>query len=169
MSNQPSTAVTGKDSKPQNDEPTTIGWREWAVLPELNIPAIKVKVDTGARTSALHTFKLETFVHNGREFVRFWIHPLQKQTDIEIVCEAPVLDKRTVKDSGGHAEERYVIKTPIRIGDRQWEIELTLTSREDMLFRMLLGRSAITDGNLLVNPQASFIYGRKSRKIYKSR
>lgn len=138
-------------------------------MPELGIPAIKVKVDTGARTSALHTFKLETFERGGREFVRFWIHPLQKRTDIEIQCEALIIDKRAVRDSGGHAEERYVIKTPVRIGDRQWEIELTLTSREDMLFRMLLGRSAITDANLAVNPRASFLYGRKSRKIYKSR
>ena len=169
MSNTPSTRIAKRHSESGSGVPGTIGWREWASLPELGIPAIKVKIDTGARTSALHAFKLETFEHDGREYLRFWIHPLQRKTQIEIVCEAPVLDKRTVKDSGGHAEERYVIKTPVRIGDRQWEIELTLTSREDMLFRMLLGRSAIVDGGLTVDPDKSFLHGRKSRKIYKTR
>lgn len=169
MSNPSSTGINIKSSAKQNGKPPIIGWREWVALPDLGIPAIKVKVDTGAKTSALHTFKLETFKQEGREFVRFWIHPLQKRTDIEIVSEALIIDKRTVKDSGGHAEERYVIKTPVRLGNQQWDIELTLTSREDMLFRMLFGRSAISDGNLIVNPETSFMYGRKPRNIYKSR
>ena len=169
MSSLTSPGINKARSKLRAAAGTAIGWREWASLPELGIPAIKVKVDTGARTSALHAFKLETFTRGGREYVRFWIHPMQRKTEIEITCEAPVLDKRTVRDSGGHAEERYVIKTPVRIGERQWEIELTLTSREDMLFRMLLGRSAIVDGGLTVDPDKSFLCGRKSRKIYKSR
>ena len=167
MSNLSPSGVNKKPSGTQPEIQPVIGWREWVALPELNIPAIKVKVDTGARTSALHAFKLETFKRAGDDYVRFWIHPLQKRTDIEIISEALIIDKRIVKDSGGHAEERYVIKTPIKLGDMQWEIELTLTSREDMMFRMLLGRSAITDGNLIVNPDTSFLFGRKKRNIYK--
>ncbi len=95
---------------------TIIGWREWLALPSLGIPAIKAKVDTGARTSALHTFDLSTFESDGHEYVKFRIHPLQKRTDIEIECTAPVIDRRVVRDSGGHAEERIVIKTDLSLG-----------------------------------------------------
>ena len=146
-----------------------MGWREWAVLPQLSVPAVKVKVDTGAKTSALHAYRMETFVRDGMEQVRFWIHPLQRRTDIEIVCEAPVLDQRVVRDSGGHAEERFVIRTPLRIGRHEWDIDLTLTSREDMLFRMLLGRRAIIEGNFLVDPQSSYLNGKRPRKAYPPR
>lgn len=143
-----------------------IGWREWLALPALGIPAIKAKVDTGARTSALHTFALETYSEGGHELVRFRIHPLQKRTDVELECVAPVIDRRIVRDSGGHAEERVVIATELQMAERRWPVEITLTSRDDMLFRMLLGREGIRHGQLLVDPAASYVYGRALAKSY---
>ena len=140
----------------------TVGWREWAALPELDIPAIKVKVDTGARTSALHAFEVNTFERDGSEWVRFRLHPLQDNTEHECVCECPVIDRRVVSDSGGHREERVVISTQIEFGGRRWPIEITLTDRDSMRFRMLLGRTAM-DG-LVVDPSASFLLGGNRRK-----
>lgn len=137
-----------------------IGWREWLALPGLGIPAIKAKVDTGARTSALHTFDLGTYWKDGGEYVKFRLHPLQKRSDVELECIAPVADRRVVRDSGGHAEERIVISTNLELGDKSWPIELTLTNRDDMMFRMLLGREGIRAGSLLVDPAASYVTGR---------
>ena len=134
----------------------TVGWREWAALPELGIDAIKMKVDTGARTSALHAYQVKTFERDGAEWVRFCIHPIQDQDTIR-ECEAPVLDRRVVTDSGGHKEERPVIRTEIALGGRCWPIEITLTDRENMKFRMLLGRTAMD--LITVDPTASFLLG----------
>jgi hypothetical protein len=133
-----------------------IGWREWVSFPELGITHIKAKVDTGARTSALHAFSLEPFKEGNQEKIRFAIHPLQNNVTEVVTCVADVIDKRFVTDSGGHREERYVIKTPIVLANRSWPIEITLTERDSMLFRMLLGRSAIRK-RYLVNPARSFI------------
>jgi len=146
--------------------PEILGWREWVSLPELGIPAIKAKIDTGARTSALHAFRIEPFTRNNTDHVRFWLHPLRNQQHIELICEAPVVQKRSVKDSGGHSEIRYVIESTVCIGERRWNIELTLTSREDMMFRMLLGRSAITRARLKVDPAASYVTGRGKGRVY---
>lgn len=140
-----------------------IGWREWVGLPELGIAKIKSKVDTGARTSALHAFSLELFTQHGKEKIRFDIHPLQHNSDQIVTCVAEVVDKRLVTDSGGHAEDRYVIMTPITIAGLTWSIEITLTERENMLFRMLLGRSALQK-RFIVNPARSFITTRKKKK-----
>ena len=97
--------------------------------------------------------------------MRFGIHPLQRRADVEVTCEAPVIDRRWVADSGGHRELRYVIEAPIRMGGREWPIEITLTSRDTMMFRMLLGRTAIT-GRMVVDPQKSYTAGKLSRRAY---
>ncbi len=133
-----------------------IGWREWLQLPQLGIEHIKAKIDTGARTSALHTFDLETYLDKGVRMVYFKVHPLQDNQDLIVECHYPVLDRRLVADSGGHREQRYVIVTEARLGDISWEIEMTLTNRDTMRFRMLLGRTAMAK-RFLVDPRKSYL------------
>ncbi len=143
------------DQKTMTDK-IIVGWREMLCLPDLGIDLIKAKIDTGARSSCLHTFKLETFERDNELWVRFWIHPLQNNDEYVKECEAKVLDQRTVKDSGGHQEQRYVIETTLRFNHQDWPIEMTLTNRENMLFRMLLGRTAMQN-KIIVDPSASFL------------
>ena len=133
-----------------------IGWREWVALPELGVDRIKAKIDTGARTSALHALQPETFQRKGEPYVRFRVHPVQKHRHPEILCEALLLDSREVKNSGGHIEHRFVIETPLQIGKRVFSVEITLTDRAPMGFRMLLGRTAVRR-RFLVNPGSSFL------------
>jgi hypothetical protein len=134
----------------------TIGWREWVSLPDLGIAKIKAKVDTGARTSALHAFALHPFKKDGKDKIRFDIHPIQHNVIEVVTCVADIIDKRWVMDSGGHKEERFVILTSLVIGKRKIPIEITLTERDTMLFRMLLGRNAIRK-KFIVNPARSFV------------
>lgn len=141
----------------------SMGWREWVSLPELGIERIKAKIDTGARTSALHAFSLQPFEENGQSRITFQLHPLQHNTENIITCTADVIDRRPVTDSGGHTEERFVIMTPLAIAGQLWPIEITLTERENMLFRMLLGRSALRK-RFVVNPARSFVTTRKKIK-----
>ena len=140
----------------KGNEKLLLGWREWLALPELGIHRIKAKIDTGARTSALHTFGVEPYEREGVLHVRFWVHPLQRVDSVEICCEARVLDRRTVRDSGGHEEERYVIRTRVQVAQACWPIEVTLTDRDSMGFRMLLGRTAIRR-RYLVDPGKSYL------------
>jgi hypothetical protein len=142
---------------------SVIGWREWVALPELKIDQIKCKVDTGAKTSALHAFFVEPFKKSGCEYVRFGMHPVQKNSDTEVICTSKVHDQREVTDSGGHREKRYVILTTIKLGQHNWQAEFTLTDRETMLFRMLLGRDAIKN-QFIVNPARSYLIGKKRKK-----
>jgi len=143
----------------------TIGWREWIALPDLHIPAVKAKIDTGARTSALHAFYLEPFEEDGKKKVRFKIHPLQRRTDIELTCVADVIDQRRVSDSGGHREIRYVIQSKICLGSTEFDAEITLTDRDTMQFRMLLGRTAM-ENIFIINPGVSFLSGQRPAGIY---
>jgi hypothetical protein len=135
-----------------------IGWREWVHLPELGGAVIKAKVDTGARTSALHAWNIEPVTRDGIRFVRFDLHPLQRNDRCVLSCEAPLLDRRLIRNSGGHAQMRHIIRTLAQLGPHLWPIELSLTARDEMGFRMLLGRSAVR-GKFVVDPGRSFVMG----------
>ncbi|MDY6938877.1 MAG: ATP-dependent zinc protease [Cyanobacteriota bacterium] len=134
-----------------------IGWREHVALPELSVDRIKVKIDTGARSSALHAFDIQEFDRDGKPWVRFNVHPLQRDDTQIIETVAPIFDRREVRNSGGTPQLRPFIRTLVQLGDRQWSIELTLTDRSLMGFRMLLGREAVRQ-RFLVDPGRSFLW-----------
>jgi hypothetical protein len=147
-------------------EKLRLGWREWVALPDLGLPAIKAKVDTGARTSALHAHLIEPYQQDGVDMLRFLIHPIQLNQDFSVECHCPVFDYREVTDSGGHREMRYVIQSRVVIGDAESPIELTLTNRDTMRFRMLLGRRAM-ENRFVVDPGESYVNGKlPARKLY---
>lgn len=143
-----------------------VGWREWITLPQLGIPGIKAKVDTGAKTSSLHAFELSTQEENGREIVVFKLHPVRKKKHIIIDCRAPIIDRRVVRDSGGHAEERIVISSRLVFGAFDLTTEFTLTSRDDMMFPLLLGRRTIAQGKMVVDVTKSYVHGKARTRRY---
>jgi hypothetical protein len=141
-----------------------LGWREWVSLPDLGIDQIKAKIDTGARTSALHAFDVELTQEGDQKTIKFSLHPYQRNTDTVVHCQAPLLDERTVRDSGGHEEIRYVIETKIVIGGAEHKAEVTLTNRDNMGFRMLIGRTTMKD-IYIVDPGRSFLKGKKKKQV----
>ncbi|HMB72119.1 MAG TPA: ATP-dependent zinc protease [Gammaproteobacteria bacterium] len=138
------------------------GWREWVELPSLGAGRIKAKIDTGARTSALHVTNLHSTRRDGEAWARFDVQPLQRRSSPTVRCEAPVIDHREVRNSGGQIEHRVVVHTLLSVAGHEWPIELTLTDRRDMRFRMLLGRTALR-GHGMVNPGKSFLFGKPER------
>ncbi|MBF8999361.1 MULTISPECIES: ATP-dependent zinc protease family protein [Vibrio] len=144
-------------------EKMMVGWRETLSLPSLGIEKINAKIDTGAKTSCLHAFKVEPFTRDEQPWVRFSMHPIQRDDSLVVECEAPVVDERVVRDSGGHEEKRYVIVATIELGQQRWEAEITLTNRENMAFRMLLGRTSMHH-RITVDPVASFLIPFKETK-----
>ena len=139
-------------------EPLKIGWREWVALPDLRVEAIKAKIDTGARTSALHAYRIEPFRRAGTLWLRFELHPIQRSEAKKVTCEARAIDERTVRNSGGGVERRYIIRTLLKLGETSWPIELALANRDQMGFRMLLGRTALEAG-ALIEPGRSYLLG----------
>lgn len=140
-----------------------IGWREWVALPDLGVTRIKAKIDTGARSSALHAFDLERFRRRGNHMVRFAIHTLQRSSKRVIIAEAEMMDERIVRSSNGVHALRPVILTRVELLGESWPIELTLASRDEMGFRMLLGRQAVR-GRFLIDPGRSYLAGRPPKK-----
>ena len=145
-----------------------MGWEEWLSLPDLGLPTIKAKVDTGARTSSLHAFFVEPYGSAARPMVRFGVHPIPGRDDVEVICTAEVIDRREVTSSNGERENRFVISTRVKMGEREWPIEITLANRETMAYRMLLGRQAIRD-DMYVDPTSSFRQPKLSYKVYGTR
>jgi ribosomal protein S6--L-glutamate ligase len=147
-----------------------VGWKEWVSLPELELFAVKAKVDTGANTSSLHAYNIEYFTKNGLKYVRFEVHPIQKNSRIKRVCVAPLVEKKHVRSSSGTQQKRPVIKTSLKIGNNIWTINLNLTNRDSMGMRMLIGREALA-GKILVNATHKFLHGKlsqkKSKELYK--
>ncbi len=142
---------------------TIIGWREWAALPDLGLFAIKGKVDTGAKTSSLHAFDIHVKKKEGKKaYVYFKVHPMQSDLTFVVSCKAPLADQRIVTDSGGHREERYVIRTWLQLGTHKKRIELTLSNRESMKYRMLIGRSALNQ--FYIDPSQSYLTGKSARQ-----
>ena len=141
-----------------SDAKIIVGSQEWCGFPDLGVPAIKARVDSGAKTSSIHAFNIQPFKRHGEAWVSFEVHPLQGNRRTTLKCEARVIDRRVIRSSSGVAEKRYVISTPLSLGYRVWDIELTLANRDSMGYRMLLGREAMSD-RILVDPAASFCLG----------
>ena len=145
-------------------ERTIVGWREWVALPDWNVPAIKAKIDTGARTSALHAFDIEPIERDGEAWARFAIHPWQDSRADMVVVEAPLLERREVRSSSGTARERPVVLTAVELAGQRVPIEVTLTRRDEMGFRMLIGRQALRR-RYVVDPARSYLGGQPPKRI----
>jgi hypothetical protein len=161
---RPNPPVEKTTKKPKKSGLPVIGWREWVALPDFGVKRIKVKVDTGARSSSLHAFDIHSFRRGGHEWVRFQVHPVQRKSSKSVEVEAKVLEHRSVRSSSGKASLRPVIVTDVELFGKVWQIELTLASRDEMGFRMLLGREAIRR-RFLVDPGKSYYAGKPKRKL----
>lgn len=139
-----------------------VGCEEWCSFPGLKIPAVKARVDSGAKTSSLHAYNIHTFKRDDQTWVNFEVHPVQRNRKTIVACEAPVIDRRFVKSSSGDRERRYVISTSMQLGDKIWDVELTLANRDSMGYRMLLGREAMIN-RVLIDPGESFCQGQRSK------
>jgi ribosomal protein S6--L-glutamate ligase len=167
--------MTEKKRKPSNqpkkheaiteDKELVFGWEEWVELPELGLPAVKAKVDTGAKSSSMHAFMIEPYGKPEKKRVRFGVNPVPERPDIIVYCSAELIDQREITSSNGETELRYIIKTALRIGGQDWPIEVSLTNRETMQYRMLVGRSAIRE-NIIVDPNLSCAQGELSPVLY---
>jgi hypothetical protein len=144
-------------------EKPVIGWREWVAFPDLGIRAVKAKIDTGARTSSIHAFDIETFQRRGHPMVRFRVHPYQRDARVTVETTAPVLETRRVRSSTGHDQVRIVVLADVELLGMRWPIELTLASRDSMGFRLLLGRQALRR-RFVVDPGRSYRGGRHRRR-----
>jgi hypothetical protein len=146
-----------------SDDGTPVaGWREWVALPDFDVAWIKAKLDTGARSSSIHAFDIEEFDRDGETWVSFAIHPWQRSETDLVRVERPVADRRVVRSSTGHEDERYVIATRITVVGRDLDAELMLANRDEMGFRMLVGREALR-GAVLVDPGRSYLGGKPKR------
>lgn len=152
----------------QKSKMIKVGWREWCALPSLQIPAIKIKIDTGARTSALHAFDIRLEENNNKQYVHFSVYPIQGDKNIVLNCSSLLKETRMVTSSNGHRELRYIIMTSISLGKRIWEIELSLSNRDPLKFRMLLGREALKH-IALIDPSSSYCQGHFTRDEIKKK
>lgn len=139
--------------------PPSVGWREWAAFPDFGIERIKAKVDTGAKTSAIHAFDIDVEERGGERFVAFSVSPEQRRRLPQIRCVAPLVGPRLIRCSNGAVEDRYVVSTHLKLGDRIFVVELSLAARDEMGFRLLLGRDALRK-RFLIDPGASFLLGK---------
>ena len=146
------------------NEKMLIGWSEWCGLPELNLPVIKAKIDTGAKTSALHAYDIKKITIKNKLYVNFKIHPLQRNNELIRECQAEVVDERHIMSSNGHIEHRCVIQTLLQLGDKAWDIQITLSNRDPLAFRMLLGREAL-NGRVLIDPVSKCQQGKINKKM----
>lgn len=162
-----------KKKSPQSTEKTkellsktpklAVGWQEWCALPDLHIPAIKVKIDSGAKTSALHAWDVKPIQRQGEWYLQFVVHPLQRNMQLTQTCYAKLIDHRVITSSNGQKELRYVIATTLSLGSQTWEIEVSLTNRDSMAFRMLLGRDALK-GRVVIHPGKILRQGKYSKR-----
>ena len=143
---------------------TIVGWREWVSLPDLGVPWVKAKLDTGARSSAIHAFDIEAFERDGEDWVRYSLHPWQRTAEEAVACESRVIAQRSIRSSSGHSEVRHVVAMDISLAGRVVTSEVTLSRRDEMGFRMLVGREALRQG-FLVDPRRSYLGGRPSKSV----
>ena len=149
---------------PDDPTPLVAGWREWVELPDLGVRWIKAKLDTGARTSAVHAFDVEELERDGETWVRYAVHPWQRSDDDAVTAESRVLDRREIRSSSGHVDERYVVAMDLHLVGRTVTVEMSLGSRDEMGFRLLVGREALRQG-FLVDSSRSYLGGRPQRAV----